>query len=117
MLFAFCLTTAVHAQSQTVTVTECDTVIDCDNLKYPTVRLGNVCWMSKNLATESCVTLGHVYAYESMQHADVAANVAANGRLYDADAVMQDGSVDADGRMRASVPTAGICLLWPILSS
>lgn len=75
MLFAFCLTTAVHAQSQNVTVTECDTVIDCDNLKYPTVRLGNVCWMSKNLATESCVVLGNVYAYESMQHPDVAENV------------------------------------------
>lgn len=104
MLFAFCLTTAVHAQSQTVTVTECDTVIDCDNLKYPTVRLGNVCWMSKNLATESCVVLGNVYAYESMQHPDVAENVAAYGRLYDAAAVMQDGSMDADGRMQGICP-------------
>ena len=104
MLFAFCLTTAVHAQSQNVTVTECDTVIDCDNLKYPTVRLGNVCWMSKNLATESCVVLGNVYAYESMQHPDVAENVAAYGRLYDAAAVMQDGSMDADGRMQGICP-------------
>lgn len=104
MLCAFCLTTAVHAQSQNVTVTECDTVIDCDNLKYPTVRLGNVCWMSKNLATESYVVLGNVYAYESMQHPDVAENVAAYGRLYDAAAVMQDGSMDADGRMQGICP-------------
>lgn len=104
MLFAFCLTTAVHAQSQTVTVTECDTVTDCDNLKYPTVRLGNVCWMSKNLATESCVALGNVYAYESILHTDVAANVAANGLLYDAIAVMQDSSVDANGHVQGICP-------------
>jgi len=104
MLLAVCLTTAVHAQSQTVTVTECDTVTDCDNLKYPTVRLGNVCWMSKNLATESCVALGNVYAYESTLHTDVAANVAANGLLYDEIAVMQDSSVDANGHVQGICP-------------
>ena len=60
--------------------------------------------MSKNLATESCVVLGNVYAYESMQHPDVAENVAAYGRLYDAAAVMQDGSMDADGRMQGICP-------------
>lgn len=103
-LFVFCLCAAIQAQP-----VSCGTVDDCDDYTYSTVNLHGVCWMTKNLATESCVSVGHVYAYESVQHPDVAANVAAYGRLYDESAVMQDGSVDADGHIQGVCPD-GWCL-------
>ena len=67
----------------------CGLVTDCDGKKYPTVKIGDVCWMQKNLAAVSCVTSGNVYAYVNDQFPDEAANVATFGRLYDEEAVMQ----------------------------
>ena len=82
----------------------CDPTTDCDGHSYPTVRIGDVCWMQKNLAAVSCVTSGNVYAYVNDQFPDEAANVATFGRLYDEAAVMQGigGGAKAGG-------STGIC--------
>ena len=55
VLFVFCLCAAIQAQ-----LVSCGTVDDCDDYTYPTVNLHGVCWMTKNLATESCVSVGHI---------------------------------------------------------
>ena len=67
----------------------CGLVTDCDGKKYPTIKIGDVCWMQKNLAAVSCVTSGNVYSYVNDLFPDEAANVATYGRLYDEAAVMQ----------------------------
>ena len=73
----------------------CGLVTDCDGKKYPTIRIGDVCWMQKNLAAESCVTSGNVYAYMNAQFPNEAANVATYGLLYDEEAVMQGSGAKA----------------------
>ena len=84
---------------------ECGLAEDCEGTSYPTVRIGDLCWMQKNLAAVSCVTSGNVYAYVSDQFPDEDANTAAYGLLYDEEAVMQGiGS----GAKAASDPD-GIC--------
>ena len=68
---------------------ECGLAEDCEGTSYPTVKIGDLCWMQKNLAAESCVTSGNVYAYVNDQFPDEDANVAAYGLLYDEEAAMQ----------------------------
>ena len=73
----------------------CGVATDCDGHAYPTVNLGNVCWMAKNLAAQSCVTAGNFYAYVNDQFPDEDANVEAYGLLYDEDAAMQGNGAKA----------------------
>ena len=73
----------------------CDPVEDCDGHDYPTVKIGDVCWMAKNLAAESCVTSGNFYAYVNDQFPDEDANVETYGLLYDEDAAMQGNGAKA----------------------
>ena len=68
---------------------ECGPAVDCEGTSYPTVKIGDLCWMQKNLAAESCVTSGNVYAYVNDQFPDEDANVATYGLLYDEEAAMQ----------------------------
>ena len=88
--------------SGTVEPGECGPAVDCDGNSYPTVKIGDVCWMQKNLAAESCVTSGNVYAYVNAQFPDEAANVATYGLLYDEDAAMQ-------GLGGSKASSTGIC--------
>ena len=74
---------------------ECGIATDCDGHDYPTVKIGDVCWMTKNLAAESCVTSGNVYVYVNAQFPNEAANVATYGLLYDEEAVMQGSGAKA----------------------
>ena len=82
---------------------ECGIATDCDGHDYPTVKIGDVCWMTKNLAVESCVTSGNVYSYVNDQFPDETANVTAYGKLYDLAAAMQ--GIGA----KASISLQSIC--------
>ena len=84
---------------------ECGIATDCDGHNYPTVNLGNVCWMTKNLAVESCVTSGNVYSYVNDQFPDESANVAAYGKLYDLAAAMQGIGAKTSTSLQSICPT------------
>ena len=84
---------------------ECGPAVDCEGTSYPTVKIGDLCWMQKNLAAESCVTSGNVYAYVNDQFPDEDANVATYGLLYDEEAAMQ-GVVSG---AKAEAPATSIC--------
>ena len=91
-------------ETEPIEPVSCDPTTDCDGHSYPTVKIGDVCWMQKNLAAESCVTSGNVYAYVNAQFPDEAANVATYGLLYDEEAVMQ-----GIGSGAKATTTTGIC--------
>ena len=92
-------------ETEPIEPVSCDPTSDCEGTSYPTVKIGDLCWMQKNLAAVSCVTSGNVYAYVSDQFPDEDANTVAYGLLYDEEAVMQGiGS----GAKAASDPD-GIC--------
>ena len=88
-------TTAASDEPEPIEPGECGIATDCDGHDYPTVKIGDVCWMQKNLAAESCVTSGNVYAYVNAQFPNEAANVATYGLLYDEEAVMQGSGAKA----------------------
>ena len=88
-------TTAASDEPEPIEPGECGIATDCDGHDYPTVKIGDVCWMTKNLAVESCVTSGNVYAYVNAQFPNEAANVATYGLLYDEEAVMQGSGAKA----------------------
>ena len=77
--------------SGTVEPGECGPAVDCEGTSYPTVKIGDVCWMAKNLAAEACVTTGNVYAYVNDQFPDEDANVETYGLLYDEEAAFATG--------------------------
>ena len=66
-------TTAASDEPEPIEPGECGIATDCDGHDYPTVKIGDVCWMQKNLAAESCVTSGNVYAYVNAQFPNEAA--------------------------------------------
>lgn len=77
--------------SGTVEPGECGPAVDCEGTSYPTVKIGDVCWMTKNLAAEACVTTGNVYSYVNDQFPDEDANVETYGLLYDEEAAFATG--------------------------
>ena len=83
---------------------ECGIATDCDGHDYPTVKIGDVCWMTKNLAVESCVTSGNVYSYVNDQFPDETANVTAYGKLYDLAAAMQGIGAKASTSLQSICP-------------
>ena len=95
-------TTAASDEPEPIEPGECGIATDCDGHDYPTVKIGDVCWMTKNLVVESCVTSGNVYSYVNDQFPDEAANVATYGLLYDEDAAMQ-------GLGGSKASSTGIC--------
>ena len=92
-------------ETEPVEPSECGLAEDCEGTSYPTVKIGDLCWMQKNLAAVSCVTSGNVYAYVNDQFPDEDANVAAYGLLYDEEAVMQGIGTGA----KAEAANTGIC--------
>ena len=77
--------------SGTIEPGECGPAVDCEGTSYPTVKIGDVCWMAKNLAAETCVTTGNVYSYVNDQFPDEDANVETYGLLYDEEAAFATG--------------------------
>jgi len=77
--------------SGTIEPGECGPAVDCEGTSYPTVKIGDVCWMAKNLTAETCVTTGNVYSYVNDQFPDEDANVETYGLLYDEEAAFATG--------------------------
>ena len=96
---------AATAATEPIEPGECGPAVDCEGTSYPTVKIGDLCWMQKNLAAKSCVTSGNVYAYVNDQFPDEDANVATYGLLYDEDAAMQGIGSGA----KAEAANTGIC--------
>ena len=97
-------TTAASDEPEPIEPGECGIATDCDGHDYPTVKIGDVCWMTKNLAVESCVTSGNVYSYVNDQFPDETANVTAYGKLYDLAAAMQGVGAKASTSLQSICP-------------
>ena len=64
----------------------CDPVTDVDHNTYPTVGIGNICWMAENLRTTHYADgreITHIYEYQNEMYPNVQENVSTYGRLYD----------------------------------
>ena len=64
----------------------CDPVTDVDHNTYPTVGIGNICWMAENLRTTHYADgreITHIYEYQNEMYPNVQENVSIYGRLYD----------------------------------
>ena len=64
----------------------CEPVTDVDNNTYPTVGIGNKCWMAENLRTTHYADgreITHIYEYQNEMYPNVQENVSVYGRLYD----------------------------------
>lgn len=64
----------------------CNPVTDIDNNTYPSVNIGNICWMTVNMKATHYADgreITNIYEYESPMYPNVAENVDINGRLYD----------------------------------
>ena len=64
----------------------CEPVTDVDNNTYPTVNIGNKCWMAENLRTTHYADgreITNIYEYQNEMYPNVQQNVSIYGRLYD----------------------------------
>ena len=64
----------------------CDSVTDVDGNQYPTVGIGNLCWMSANMRATHFSDgrdIANVYEYASTMYPNITENLAIYGRLYD----------------------------------
>lgn len=63
----------------------CDSLQDVDGNKYPSVKIGNRCWMTANLKTTHYADgrpITNIYEYQSAMYPNVTENVNIHGRLY-----------------------------------
>jgi len=63
----------------------CDSFQDVDGNKYPSVNIGNKCWMAANLKAMHYADgrpITNIYEYQSVMYPDVTENVNIHGRLY-----------------------------------
>ena len=84
----------------------CDSVTDVDGNQYPTVGIGNLCWMSANMRATHFSDgrdISNVYEYASTMYPNITENLAIYGRLYD-----WYDAVDAGNQTRA-INVQGIC--------
>ena len=64
----------------------CEPVTDIDHNTYPTVGVGNICWMTENLRTTHYADgreITNIYEYQNEMYPNVQENVSIYGRLYD----------------------------------
>ena len=64
----------------------CDSLQDVDGNKYPSVEIGNRCWMAANLRATHYAdgrSIANIYEYQNDAYPNVAENVGIYGRLYD----------------------------------
>ena len=84
----------------------CLPITDFDNNTYPTVDLGNNCWMAANMRTTHYADgriISNVYEYQSNMYPNTTENVNLYGRLYN-----WYDAVDAGNQTRAT-NVQGIC--------
>ena len=84
----------------------CDSVKDVDNNAYPSVNIGNICWMAANMRATHYANgneIPGVYEYQSAMYPNVTENVSLGGLLYDWYAAM-----DVEGPTK-STSIQGIC--------
>lgn len=64
----------------------CNPVTDIDNNTYPSVNIGNICWMTVNMKATHYAdgrSIANIYEYQNDAYPNVAENVSVYGRLYD----------------------------------
>ena len=64
----------------------CNPVTDIDNNTYPTVNIGNICWMASNMRATHFADgreITNIYEYATPLHPNADENVLLYGRLYD----------------------------------
>ena len=84
----------------------CDSIQDQDGNKYPSVNIGNKCWMAANMRATHYANgneIPGVYEYQSAMYPNVTENVSLGGLLYDWYAAM-----DVEGPTK-STSIQGIC--------
>ena len=112
-----CGNTVTCSDSVVVVFPQCPDAVDCEGNVYHGVRIGCDCWTQTNLLSNcygdpnECVITGEcddpipcVYEYESDQFPDVDQNVEIYGRLYCADAALDDSVINENGHIRGICP-------------
>ncbi|MBR4648288.1 MAG: hypothetical protein IKO75_14350, partial [Bacteroidales bacterium] len=112
-----CGNTVTCDQYIVVVFPQCPDAIDCEGNVYHGVRVGCDCWTQTNLQSNcygepnECVVTGTcedpipcVYEYESDRFPDVDQNVGIYGRLYCAEAALDDSVVNENGHIQGICP-------------
>lgn len=90
----------------------CDSLQDVDGNKYPSVKIGNKCWMAANLKATHYAdgrSIANIYEYQSDAYPDVAENVSIYGRLYDWYDAVDTATLTMSARIQGICPN-GWCL-------
>ena len=112
-----CGNTVTCDQYIVVVFPQCPDAVDCEGNVYHGVRIGCDCWTQTNLLSNcygepnECVITGTcddpipcVYEYESDQFPDVDENVDIYGRLYCAEAALDDSVINENGHIQGICP-------------
>ncbi|MCR4872193.1 MAG: fibrobacter succinogenes major paralogous domain-containing protein, partial [Bacteroidales bacterium] len=112
-----CGNTVTCTDSVVVVFPQCPDAVDCEGNVYHGVRIGCDCWTQTNLLSNcygepnECVITGTcddpipcVYEYESDQFPDVDENVDIYGRLYCAEAALDDSVINENGHIQGICP-------------
>ena len=112
-----CGTSLSCEQKVNVVFPQCPDAIDCEGNVYHGVRIGCDCWTQTNLLSNcygdpnECVESGEcedpipcVYEYESESFPNVDQNVDIYGRLYCAEAALDDSVINEHGHIRGICP-------------
>ena len=112
-----CGNTVTCDQHIVVVFPQCPDAIDCEGNVYHGVRIGCDCWTQTNLLSNcygdpnECAESGEcedpipcVYEYESDQFPNVDQNVDIYGRLYCAEAALDDSVINEHGHIRGICP-------------
>ena len=112
-----CGNTVTCDQYIVVVFPQCPDAVDCEGNVYHGVRIGCDCWTQTNLLSNcygepnECVITGTcddpipcVYEYESDQFPDVDQNVEIYGRLYCAEAALDDSVINENGHIQGICP-------------
>ena len=112
-----CGNTVTCDQHIVVVFPQCPDAIDCEGNVYHGVRIGCDCWTQTNLLSNcygdpnECVESGEcedpipcVYEYESESFPNVDQNVDIYGRLYCAEAALDDSVINEHGHIRGICP-------------
>ena len=112
-----CGNTATCSDSVVVVFPQCPDAVDCEGNVYHGVRIGCDCWTQTNLLSNcygspnECMGSGEcedpipcVYEYESESFPNVEQNVDIYGRLYCAEAALNDSVVNEHGHIQGICP-------------
>lgn len=90
----------------------CDSLQDVDGNKYPSVNIGNKCWMAANLRATHYADgrpITNLYEYHSDMYPNVTENVNINGRLYNWYDAVDTATLTVSVRIQGICPN-GWCL-------